>query len=89
MHEKIKEATGKSFCTRSGCIKAKDGSIIMERERILDRWSEYIKDLFEDERGNKPVIKKNFDGPPILRAEVQNAMKKSKEEKQWALTIYL
>ena len=81
VHEKIKEATGKSFCTRSGCIKAKDGSIIMEKERILDRWSEYIKDLFEDDRGNKPVIKKNFDGPPILRAEVQNAIKTMKRGK--------
>ena len=73
VHEKIKEVTCKSFCTRSGCIKAKDGSIIMEKERILNRWSEYIKDLFEDEEGHKPAIKKNFDGPPILKAEVQSA----------------
>ena len=74
-------ATGKPLYNRSMFIKAKGGSIIMGKGGILDRWSEYIKALFEDERGSKPVIKKNFEGPSILRAEVQktiNIMKRGK-----------
>ena len=50
----------------------------MDKEDVLDRWSEYIKELFEDSRGNKPVIKKEIDGPPILKEEVEVALRKMK-----------
>ena len=42
----------------------------MEKDEILERWSEYIEELFDDERGQKPVIRKNIEGPRILKAEV-------------------
>ena len=60
----------------SGCIKAKDGSIIFENDKVLERWTEYIGDLFQDERSTVPTPENN-DGPPILRAEVENAIKKT------------
>ena len=46
-------------CSSSGCIKAKDGTILMTKDKILDRWSEYIEELFQDERSEKPVIRKH------------------------------
>ena len=48
---------------------------------MLERWTEYIGDLFQDNRGEKPVIKKNIDGPKILISEVRTAMSKMKNNK--------
>ena len=49
---------------------------------ILGRWSEYIGDLYDDdERGDIPKIKRNMDGPPILKSEVEAAIKKMKSGK--------
>ena len=45
---------------------------------ILERWAEYIEDLFEDDRGGKPPIEKEMDGPKIMKEEVREAMKKTK-----------
>ncbi|GFS19839.1 hypothetical protein ElyMa_005042200 [Elysia marginata] len=42
----------------------------MEKDKILERWSEYIKELFDDERKEIEVMKGNFAGPPILKDEV-------------------
>ena len=48
----------------------------MEREDVLNRWSDYIEDLFQDDRGEKPIIKKDMDRPPILKEEVSAAIRK-------------
>ena len=48
---------------------------------MLERWTEYIGDLFQDNRGEKPVIKKNIYGPKILISEVRIAMSKMKNNK--------
>ena len=81
MHSKIKDIKGTKGCTASNCIKAKDGNLLMEREDVLNRWSEYIEDLFQDDRGEKPMIKKDMDGPPILKEEVSAAIRKMKHGK--------
>ena len=78
---KIKDIKGTKGCTASNCIKAKDGNLLMEREDVLNRWSEYIEDLFQDDRGEKPIIKKDMDGPPILKEEVSAAIRKMKHGK--------
>ena len=39
LHEKIRDVTGKKTSTTPGCIKAKDGEIIIEKEDSLNRWS--------------------------------------------------
>ena len=80
MHSKIKDK-GTKGCTASNCIKAKDGNLLMEREDVLNRWSEYIEDLFQENRGEKPIIKKYMDGPPILKEEVSAAIRKMKHGK--------
>ena len=81
IYKKIREITGSSTWSSSGCIKSKEGTIIEEKYKILDRWIEYIWELFHDDRGDKPPIPKNMDGPKILRSEVKEALKKMKRYK--------
>ena len=60
MHCQIKEVTGKKRGNgTTTCVKAKDGTIIMEKDKILDRWSEYIAELYDDDRGGMPVMAPN------------------------------
>ena len=58
MHSKIKEVSEKKGCSNTGCIRSKEGNILMDKGDVLNRWSEYIEELFEDTRGEKPPIKK-------------------------------
>ncbi|CAF1914659.1 unnamed protein product, partial [Rotaria magnacalcarata] len=53
----------------------------MEGSEILNRWSEYIEELFDDNRLSKPNIKKNVDGPPIMKDEVRQVIKSMKTNK--------
>lgn len=81
IHCKIKELYGKTGSSSSGCLKAKDGTIITNRDDILKRWGEYIGELFEDNRGEKPEINKPMHGPPILKDEIRSAMRSMKNGK--------
>ena len=45
------------------------------------KWSEYIAELFEDDRRERPIIKGNMDGPQIIESEIRAAMKKMKRNK--------
>ena len=45
MHAKMKEVTRKDkTCSSANCIEANDGTVIMEKEKLLERWKEYIID---------------------------------------------
>ena len=61
MHKKINElsshATSSTYSS-GGCIKSKDGTMLMEKGKIIARWTEYIQELFEDEREAMPQIRK-------------------------------
>ena len=80
MHEKIKDVTGKRSSTKTGCIKSRDGEILMEKEGILNRWSEYIEELYQDDRGPPPHIC-NQDGNLIMEDEVRHVVRKMKSIK--------
>ena len=41
---------GRKQGVSTGCLKTKNEDIIMDKEKILERWSEYIQELFDDER---------------------------------------
>jgi len=71
MHKKIRELTNRNQCSNSGCIKAKDGSVLLEKEEILERWSEYIEELFDDNRTALPELRKNISEPKILKSEIE------------------
>ncbi len=53
----------------------------MKRGEVLERWTEYIGELFHDNRGQKPTISKTLDGPQILKEEVKLALSKMKKNK--------
>ena len=74
MHSKIKELSGKKSCTSTNCIKSKDGTVLMDKEDVLNRWSECIGELFKDNRGERPAIKKNTDGPPTTSTEPEKSL---------------
>ena len=50
--------------------------MLFEKDKILERWSEYIEDLFSDNRPPPPTPS-NDRGPPILIGEVKKALKNS------------
>ena len=75
MFKQIKEVIGRRVCSSSRCIKAKDGTVIMDKDKILERWSEYIGELFEDKRQGRPVINCCLDGLKILKSEVRGLKK--------------
>ena len=68
-------------CSSSGCIRSKDGTIITEKEDILERWTDYIEELFRDNRGGKPEVGKNIDGPKILQSKIRAALSRMKGNK--------
>ena len=55
MYRNIEEIIGKRTCSSTGCLKTKEGSIIMDKEKILERWAEYIGELSEDNRKEHDV----------------------------------
>ncbi|GFR88016.1 hypothetical protein ElyMa_004239800 [Elysia marginata] len=81
MYRNVEELMGKKKASSTGCLKAKNGEIIMEKDKILERWSEYIKELFDNERKEIEVMKGNLTGPPILKDEVRTAIWKMKNGK--------
>jgi hypothetical protein len=81
MHRKINDITNKKSTSQSGCIKSKDGNILTNKTDILQRWAEYIDDLFYDVREDQQKITKPMKGPQILEAEVENAIKELKKGK--------
>jgi len=81
MYRKIKEVTGFKGCSSTGCIRSKNGEVLMEKDKILERWTEYIGELFADYRGNKPEIRKAIEGPKILTSEVRGALQTMKRNK--------
>ncbi|GFR78512.1 hypothetical protein ElyMa_000535800 [Elysia marginata] len=82
MYKNTEEIVSRKTCSSTGCLKAKNGNIIMEKDKILERWAEYIHELFEDIRKHDHnIMKKNFAGPPTMEDEVRAAMKKMKAGK--------
>ena len=62
-----------SGCSSSGCIKSKDGSMLVRKDPILSRWTEYKGELFHDVREAMPSFPESVEGPKILKSEVRTA----------------
>ncbi|GFO31383.1 RNA-directed DNA polymerase from mobile element jockey-like [Plakobranchus ocellatus] len=63
MYRNIEEITGNRTFLSTGCLKAMNGDIIIDKEKILERWAEYIRELFKYNRKDHNVMKNNFAGP--------------------------
>lgn len=74
MHKQIRQLTGQKTCLSTGWIKSKDGTFILEKGKVLQRWNEYI--------GEQPSIHRTTDGPDILKTEVEAAMTKLNRDKE-------
>ena len=53
MHDRVREVTGIKKNAAPSCTEAKDGTVLIEEEEILQRWKEYISDLFADDQRQK------------------------------------
>lgn len=53
----------------------------MEMKAVLERWSEYIEELFYDERVEQLDVHNSREGPAIVKAEVEVTLKKMKKVK--------
>ena len=42
IYKRIKVMTGSSTCLCSGCIKSKEGTLIVEKHKNMERWIKYI-----------------------------------------------
>ena len=53
----------------------------MEKDKKLERWSEYISKLFDDDRNEDLTLQDIPEGPEIMREEVENKIKNMKTGK--------
>ena len=83
LHAKVKEVLGtnKKNTGVQACIKDKEGNILFEKEKIEERWTEYIKDLYGDEDRPAEVNIDGDEGPAFMTEEVKYAMKRMKNRK--------
>src|SRR2546425_706548 len=53
MYQKLKELRPKGLQT----IKSKQGNVLMEKDEVMERWAEYVEELYKDEnRGVDDII---------------------------------
>ena len=63
-------------------IKDKNKNLILDEEKILRRWEEYVeKELYNDNRGNKPEITITEEKVKIDETEIRDIVKKLKSGK--------
>ena len=76
VHAHIRQTTGrKQSACMTTCIEDKDDNIIMEQDKILARWHEYISELYDDNRGEIPQVHTKSALTPVTRREVEFALK--------------
>ena len=77
VHVQIRQATCRkqSTCVTT-CIEDKDGNILMEQDKILARWHEYISELYGDNRGDIPQVHTKSELTQVTRREVEFALKR-------------
>ena len=57
-------------------LKAKGEGISIEKEAMIERWMEYITDLFDNKRGES--MPNNMLGAKILKSEIQATIQSMK-----------
>ena len=81
MFEIVREITGEKRAFRGEIVTDRGGNILTDKEDVSRRWKEYVEELFDDERGERPVMEGELGGPEILVDEVRQALKEMKREK--------
>lgn len=82
MHRKIKEMTVRRGNKNVGSvIRDTEGRMIVDVERRLERWKEYVMALFNDDRPPRLILAGNDEKLVILRAELECALKTMKSDR--------
>jgi len=68
-------------CSGSGCIKAKDGTELVEKNNNKNRWIEYNGEEYHDTQGALPHFPDSTERPKILKSEVRTAIKMMRRNK--------
>ena len=50
IYKNFEELVGRKQGVSTRSLKTQNGDIIMDKEKILERWSEYIQELFDDKK---------------------------------------
>ena len=80
MHEKIRRVTNRRKTTQTTGVMDKQDNMCFEKEALVNVWTEYIGELYADDRVTRPEIN-DESGPSITSAEVKHAIKKLKNNK--------
>ena len=82
-YEALREISGKKKPPRSNCIQDKNGNILMETKDILNRWADYVRELYADPNRKEQAtfVSGQDQGMPILEDEVESAVKEMKKGK--------
>merc|ERR1712074_422624 len=81
MFEIVREITGEKRAFRGQIVTDRSGNILTAMEDVSRRWKEYVEEIFDDERGHRPVMEGELEGPEILEDEVRPALREMKREK--------
>ena len=81
MAEQIRELLGKKLLLGSTVIKDKHGNTLTDREEVLQRWKEYVEELYNDKRQEKSNYDLVEPSHPILKEEVEKDVKSMKWRK--------
>jgi len=78
----------KTTQAKASVIEDKDGKLLTDGDEVLRRWSEYCSDLYNHEtHPDNSILQDNIqttvseDSPPILKGEVEAAIRSLKEGK--------
>ena len=79
MHKKVKEITDRKrgIKTSSGCIKDRNGCVLLDKKEVAKRWVEYIKELYEDENRSDSLNSQVGEGLELLKEEICQEVYKS------------
>uniref|UniRef100_A0A8D8M2B6 Craniofacial development protein 2 n=1 Tax=Cacopsylla melanoneura TaxID=428564 RepID=A0A8D8M2B6_9HEMI len=81
LHKKIKELTGTQKKKQSGILKNNDGEVITNVQDKIKHWTEYIKELFQDDRPPLEITTSEDSGRRISKEEIEYVLKRSKTKK--------
>ncbi|XP_072377795.1 uncharacterized protein [Diabrotica undecimpunctata] len=81
IHKKLKEITYSQRKRTPHFMRNSKGKIILDLNEKKEEWTNYIKELFLDTRPPLNTTKYTNTGPSILKAEVEKAIKQSKNGK--------
>ena len=83
-HQRI-QVTGKKWKNRkdSNVLKDKEGNIMIEKDQVIERWREYIEELYSDDERLQETIKfeGELTGNKIEKDEIVKAMNTMKTDK--------